>query len=552
MNPATMPAVLARMTRGWRAVVRRLVGGGAAGPTAPPPAAPARAFMPWLLAGLAFLAIEVTYFQIEKPDRQLRSNFLGIGFGVNEPIQRAMAYQKIMDLRYTDPDILFVGDSSCGHNIIPHVVMTQTPGFKVVNMGIASNVGYNGYLALSEFMLKKNKNIKYIVLYNTPSGAPREKLWDYKELMGQDIYNNFVSRPHSWLQPPTLAARARVYNYVAYQGGTLKHLDAPLTPNIGYLMLTATDRVCNGWMRETDVEGDFPPEYVYRYIDPDRTTTVTDDWFFDYTSLRSRSWIEYVYQQYADLARARGVKLVVMYNPVPASSQTLFPKVFQFDKIEAALRRFAANNPDVHVVTSIDYWPDKMFSIFSHVSTLHSHQTSLRAGRVLKAAIAEDGIKPTRPPGFIEREAPPFADLNFAAPVCMFGWGEPEGADFVRRYIGTRDHAYLYTVVKPGKDYVVRVHFANVNSVTALRRLKLRANDGPVLAEVGRHWKGTYTIDYRLPREAVGEYLGWFRLELDIRTAPGEPADAEPPGKKIAISRVTVEPVDGPTAGGRP
>jgi hypothetical protein len=478
--------------------------------------------------------------KVARPDRQERTNFLNIAFCQDEPLQRAMTYQKIMALRYSDPDILFVGDSSCGHGVIPHVAMQETPGFRIVNMGIATNVGYQGYLALAEFMLRKNPRIRYLVLYNMLCGGhPRPTLWDAPDLMSEDIHKNFVSRPHSWLQPPTLAARQDVFEYVAYRGGKLKRRTAPLNWSEGYRMLTQTARPCYGWARETDRPADFPDDIYFNFSD--KAPKATDETYYDYLRMRQQSWIEFVYGKFADFARRRGVKLVVMHNPVPASARERFPNALELDKIEAALRRFAAANPDVHTLTALDYWPDEKFSVFSHVSTLHSRESSLRAGRVLKEVIARDGAAPRLPPDFVVREAVDRIAFDLGQPVCAYGWGPREGTSPVYRYVGVRDHAYLFGVVKAGRDYTVRVHFHTTHSPAAVDRLKVRVNDTE-LAEVWRIWAGWYAIDYRLPADVVSKHLGWMQLEIDFRAPPGAPPDPEPPGRKVAIKVVSVVP----------
>ncbi|HYH66507.1 MAG TPA: hypothetical protein VD866_17570 [Urbifossiella sp.] len=555
MSSSTSPSSVARaalgrmvgLLRGPWAVRRQQADVGPRGPSA------AVAFRPWLLAGLGMLGIEVGYKAAAKPDRLERTNFLNHSFCQPEPVQRAMVYEKLRVQRFSDPDVLFVGDSSCNHGVIPHVAMAEIPGFKVVNLGVATNVGYGGHLALAEYMLRKSPGIRYVVLYNCMvGGQPRKMTVEGEkghELMADDIHNEFVSRPRAVLQIPTLAARKDVFRYVAYRNGALQDRDAPLTSNVGYQMLTATNRDCHGWCRETDFPGDFPAGIFYKQS-PEKWTASdvgAVETHFDWGSMRTRTYIETTYQQFADLARRYDAKLVVMNNPVPASLKTRFTDVFRLDEIVEEVRRFGTAHPEVHVPNELAYWPDDKFSTFSHVSTLYSHESARRAGLILKDVIAKDGATPRpRPADFVTREAPEKADVDFARPFCAFGWGPVENHG--QRYVSAHDRAFLYAVVKPGREYTVRLHF-NTTTVTALNRLKVRVNDAE-LAEVGRTWGGPHTIDYRLPADAASRHLGWFRMEVDIRPAAGDTADAGPAGRRLALGRVEVVPVETATPAG--
>ncbi len=435
--------------------------------------------------------------------------------------------------------------------------MSEIPGYDYLNLSVATNLGFSGYYNMAKLQLQRSPNTRYLVLYTSPlGGVPRKILWDEdQKLMAPLIHNEFISPLHRLVQLPTLAARRDVVDYVYYMGYRFKQRNAPLSSNRGYLAFLSVFRENNGWTRETDVEGDVPTN-IYKgilpgfdlnqVVDPNavrsalrRLPKVTDEHFFDWRTLSRTSYFDHIYDAFAELAQAHGVKLVIIFNPLPESvRRPEFEELMAWVAIEAGLNRLRQRRPEV-TVTNFEYWPDNKFSVFSHIETPSSNESSHRVGKILKWVIGDE-----RP---ASRSAPKPApigpgpvEIDFGKPYAGYGWTEQAGTTnrFPLQYVGPRNKAWLYTSLGVGSPYTVRAVFRGDVPELA-QRLLLKANDMPMRRlAVGRDGDDLWT-EWLVPGEVIEKYRGWMTLEFDL-TAALRGTDS---GKRIvSFKRVTATP----------
>lgn len=514
-------------------------------------------FRPWLLALVGLAAIELAYYATARPPREAWNSFLDFQFTQEETFQRLVAYKKILSTGDADPDIIQVGDSSGLHGVQPPVVMSEIPGYNYLNLSVATNLGFSGYYNMARLQLQRSPNARYLVLYTSPlGGVPRKILWDEdQKLMARLIQNEFISPLHRLVQLPTLAARRDVVDYVYYMGYRFKQRNAPLSSNRGYLAFLSVFRENNGWTRETDVEGDVPTNIykgilpgfdLNKAVDPNvmrsalrRLPKVTDEQFFNWRTLSRTSYFDHIYDAFAELAQAHGVKLVIIFNPLPESvRRPEFEELMDWAAIEAGLNRLRQRRQEV-IVTNFEYWPDNKFSVFSHIETPSSNESSHRVGRILKEVIGDK-----RPASRSEPKPAPFGprlvDIDFTKPYAGYGWTEQAGTTnrFPLQYVGPRNKAWIYASFGAGSPYTVRAVFRGDVPELA-QRLLLKANDMPMrrLAD-GRDGDDLWA-EWLVPEEVVGKYRGWMTLEFDL-TAALRGTDS---GKRIvSFKRVTATP----------
>jgi hypothetical protein len=356
-------------------------------------------FRPWLIAFMLVFIFEAFYFSFLKPDRITWNSFLDLNFAEDETVQRLMADLKIENLTKYSADIIQVGDSSGLHGVMPKVVMAENPGYDYVNLGVATNVGYKGYLDIAEIALQRNPAARYLVLYTSFIGAvPRPLLWDSNVLMAKRIESEFLNPLRNLIQFPTLHGRSEVIGYTYYFGNKMKSREIRYTSNRGFLAFESIYQSSLGWARETDNEGDVPndafsflrsPKTPEKQDDPPAVRAlreapkVTDEKYFNWLTLSENSYFDLVYGEFAKFAKRNNLKLILIFNPMPQGiKHPIFKDLMDWESIEKALQRLKIKHPEV-IITDFEFWPDEKFSVFSHVGTPYALESSIRVARIL-------------------------------------------------------------------------------------------------------------------------------------------------------------------------
>lgn len=491
----------------------------------------------WIGGVLAcFLAIETAIAWLAPRPDAMRNSFLEYSFAHPEMVQRAFVAEKMLKFDDAKPDVLQVGDSSGLHAVQSPIVESYLGGRSFLNLSVASNLGFWGYHALADRIMERSGSVKVLVLYfTTGGGVPRKALLDARDLMANDLYREFASPFHRLFQVPSLGVRREVSDTFYYINGYLSQRDRPLINNTGYFMLRDIIESSGGWVRETDIPDDHidglfqmirrntPSLAAYsdaglvrHYRDTVGKTEISST--FDWTSLSRRTYMEIVLDKYLALARKHGAKLVVAANPVPASFQTEAFKVgFDTDGIERSMRDYASRHPDVSVL-GIDYWPDDKFSVFSHVGTPYSVESSHRMGQFLA------GLMPSvaGPTSKAEKyEAPASVVLDMGANPSVYGFADAEQAQGstvrFRRIRAGRDEALAYARVRPGAAQELRIAVLNKADDPVLKNISVgvfgvRAERLPDI-DTGE----MRLVRFALPMSETKRFDGWIELALSTR-----------------------------------
>lgn len=133
----------------------------------------------WFWAVLVIVIVETTYWVVAHPNPADRGNFLRLNFAIPDEVQRLITFEKLRDLAGRKVPIVQVGDSSGLYGVPPDVVSAHLGGVGMVNLSVATNLGYLGYCGVAEHALDLNPDAKILVLYSTMLIAPpRGQLWN--------------------------------------------------------------------------------------------------------------------------------------------------------------------------------------------------------------------------------------------------------------------------------------------------------------------------------------------------------------------------------------
>jgi hypothetical protein len=482
-----------------------------------------------------FVAIETAIGWLAPRPDVVRNNFLEYSFAKPELVQRAFVFEKLQRFGTARPDVLQVGDSSGLHGVMPLVVESYLEGRKFLNMSVASNLGFWGYHALAQRIMDDSGTVKVLVLYFTPGGAvPREGLLNAKDLMAADLQREFVSPFHRLFHIPSLGVRRDVTDRIYYLNGYLSQLDRPLINNPGYFILRNIIEHSGGWARETDIPDDHIDGLFKMTRLHEPTLAALDDagivYYYRHTvgmveagkkfewwRLSARSYIDIVLDEYVALTRRHHAKLVVATNPVPESFRTEAFKVgFDMDGISRELRAYARRNPDVSIV-DIEYWPDHKFSVYSHIGTPYSVESSHRLGRHLAGVVA--GLPPSA--NGLWYEAPDRVLLDMGDFPSIYGFDDPEaeGSTRFRRLRHGRYEGLAYARVKPDRAQELRIRILNDLSDPVIKQLSVGVYGVRAQRLQDVEENGARFVRFALPETETRRYQGWVELVLSTRGA---------------------------------
>lgn len=343
-------------------------------------------FKPWLIALAIIALIEGSYFAYAHPNIMDRTNLLQFGFTKPELPQRLFTWHKLRDLAAGKWTVAQVGDSSGFHGIDPRIVeRLLPPGQAYVNMSCCANQGFVGYYNVLKYTLEQSPSIKYAVLHFTPYTMPRPETWseDGAALWGDSNITVFgddigkeVNAPYTWSKFPTLAMRRSISQEVYYLPYQDWDRNRPMLDNVNYAEFLQIYKDTRGWMPAKDVPA------VIATSECVMETPPSNRWLPPYYD----TLLEEVLSAYADLARAHGAKLVVVFQPVAC---TLGTGAGSKDA-RAAVERFAKANPDVAIpFPLIETWDAARFLVPAHVDNIWVPVTSERLAGALSTIMAQ-------------------------------------------------------------------------------------------------------------------------------------------------------------------
>ncbi|MGM4885321.1 hypothetical protein AB8A20_08085 [Tardiphaga sp. 604_B6_N1_1] len=346
---------------------------------------------PWIVAGLAIVAIELTIVTLGVSPKIDRTNFLQFSFNRPDPLQRLIVFHKIRAFENSSPTIVQSGDSSGFYGIDSRIVTSHLPaGASYLNMSCCANLGYNGYYNVLDLMAEKNPSIKYMVLHITPYTMPRPELWDSDganlwgtpdlKVFGEAIYTEFLGFWQSWYLP-SMAFRKEVTSSAYYLAPLLNkfqpaaHFPPEAEPpvdflrarvgNAPYLEFLENFKKANGWTPETDVRGG-----VYA-----SECDVPTPSFFNLRTLSEKTYIQEVFESFASLAKRHKATLVIVFQPVACIAGA------KSAEASAIIDRFKQDHPEVVIpFPFIETWPDNLFSVPAHIRREHTDLVGERLG----------------------------------------------------------------------------------------------------------------------------------------------------------------------------
>lgn len=351
-------------------------------------------FSAWLTAAACILAIEIWFDHAYHPSFADRSNFTPYGLETHfVPDQmEQILYQKIRMNTVPNPDIVQVGDSSGFFGIIPEVVEKYLPGMKYLNESCCGTQGFNGYLALLRYNLRRFPSIKYMVVYSGILGVyPGHVQWRNapKNLslgpggatlatLGEKMETNLVP-PWSWFSLPTNSLRKSVLQTTFLSNAVENYVNAPT--GVWEAIINGL-QTRQGYGLEADHQNvgeygaDSPPCWTLKY-----------ETFFDWKSLRMKSYVDAFVEEYVALAREFNVVPIWAFQ-ISSCRDTGSADVAA---MRENLKRLQQRFPELKVPFNIiDPYPENDFSVTVHVLRDVTQDISQRLGIALREIVGVD------------------------------------------------------------------------------------------------------------------------------------------------------------------
>jgi hypothetical protein len=347
-----------------------------------------------------------------------------------ESFDRVEVYEKLNQLVDEQPDIISVGDSSGFFSLQSNIINRYLDGKKFVNLSTGANHAFDGYKGMAEYMLRRSKNTKYVVLYMFPQLLPQDRVIEQGDL-GRILYAQLVSIKAALL-PPSAALSPYAKSLVFHRGKFDPH--APLNGHEPSLEFGDYVRHTLGWLHEYDIRYDRLAKPLPFFSD------VRERWYERLFS--DPSSINAVLDDFYRMVRSYGAQLVVAFAPiapnlVPHDSPELLAS-------QAALLRFQRVHPDVKFLFPlITTFGTEKFAQFNHVAFEYSFLSSERVGRALRRLLRHpEQIPPFAPrvDGLPNSEPVRWRETGAATPALL------NGAMAFYLYAATADARYRASI----------------------------------------------------------------------------------------------------------
>ncbi|HEY6331995.1 MAG TPA: hypothetical protein VI756_21885, partial [Blastocatellia bacterium] len=201
------------------------------------------AFRPILVAVAVIAGLEAAVMAVRHPDDVERSNFMTYGY-LRPEVHRLIVYEKLRAFVRSSPDVIQIGDSTGFYGVNPDIVSSRLGGLRYVNLSCCANMGFDGYYAVSHFMLRRNPSIKAVVLYFSAFNF----IYPNADNSFADPLESSFDSLRSYLMPPSLALRREVTDAIYTLGGRPRTSANPeIERKIGFI------RHHEGWLPEDDI-----------------------------------------------------------------------------------------------------------------------------------------------------------------------------------------------------------------------------------------------------------------------------------------------------------
>jgi len=330
-----------------------------------------RLILPTLFAIGIVSVVEVAIQLRYRPDFWQKTTWLMHDPYRGELFDRVEMYIRLSHLEDSDPEIISVGDSSGFFSLQSTIVNRYTNGHKFLSLNTGANQAFVGYQAIAEYMLRRSKKVKYVVLYLFPQLLPQEWVIARADL-GPITEDSLVSLK-SRVTPPSafLSPYAKFWMFE----GRRFHASDPLTGHMPSLQLASTVDEALGWLPEFDVRYD--RVNGRSAFAPDTRTA-----WYQQLGLTEPSAINANLDDFNRMVRGYGARLVIAFAPV--QSRNLIPDDPNIFTAQQALARFQAEHPDVKFLFPlITRWGSEKFGMFNHISREYTFLSSERLGKAL-------------------------------------------------------------------------------------------------------------------------------------------------------------------------
>ena len=348
-------------------------------------------FKAWIAAAICILAIELWFARTFNPSMADRSNFITYGTEDNfVPDQmEQILYQKLTLETVPGPDFVQVGDSSGFFGIMPEVVEQYLPGLRYLNSSCCATQGFHGYLALLRFQLRRLPSVKYIVVHSGIIGAfPGPLQWRGApktldvgfplKTLGEKMETT-LNPPWSWLGLPSNSLRKTILQHAFLDEDVRNYVNSP---HGKFEIIINGLKSRQGYGLEMDVQtgvGDLGADIPACF-------TLKHESFFDWMSLRNKSYLDAFVEEYVALAREFKVVPILVFQISPCTD----PKSEHVQKMRANLQRLQERFPELKIPFDIiDTYPENDFSVPLHVQRNVAEETSRRLGRALREIVSE-------------------------------------------------------------------------------------------------------------------------------------------------------------------
>lgn len=336
------------------------------------------------LAGAIELVIQLRY----QPNFWQKTTWLMHDPYKGEPFDRTELYIRLSQLEDSDPDIISVGDSSGFFSLQSRIVNRHLDGAKFISLNTGANQAYIGYSAIAEYMLRRSKHIKYVVLYVFPGLLPQEGVIQLADL-GPITEDDLVST-RSYLTPPSAFLSPYVKTWLF--AGQRYDAHGPPPNHVPSLQLWSTVDEALGWLPEFDVRYDRIDGRIPSYDD------ARSGWY-NQLGLTEPSAINANLAEFDAMVRHYGAQLVVAFAPI--SQRAIVPGDANIVIAENALGRFQREHPDVKFLFPlITQWGIEKFGMYNHISREYTFLSSERLGRALRGLLHDPAAIPPFTPSF--------------------------------------------------------------------------------------------------------------------------------------------------------
>ena len=300
-----------------------------------------------------------------------------------ELFDRSELYLRLSHLEDSDPDIISVGDSSGFFSLQSTIVNRFIPGHQFLSLNTGANQAFIGYQAIAEYMLRRTKHIKYVVLYIFPQLLPQEEVIQIADL-GPITENDLVSL-RSYVTPPSAFLSPYAKDWLF--NGQRFHFGGPPSNHMPTLQLWSTVDDALGWLPEFDVRYDRIDGRSPFYSD------ARSGWY-NLLGLTEPSAINANLADFEAMVRSYGARLVVAFGPI--SRRGVKPGDRNATAADAALARFQREHPEVKFLFPlITRWGEEKFGMYNHVSREYAFLSSERLGAALASLLRDpDSIPP--------------------------------------------------------------------------------------------------------------------------------------------------------------